>query len=90
MIEPRVWGILDSAAHRPEDNVSSAISRPQRSRRIDVTAPEESSKKSEVIKARDHFSSADDELQFDSDGFVAGDVTSKKALMSKIRDKKGS
>jgi hypothetical protein len=39
---------------------------------------------------KDHSSSADDELQFDSDGFVVGDVTSKKALMSKIRDEKGS
>ncbi len=34
--------------------------------------------------------STEDVLQFDADGFVVGDVTSKKALMSKIRDKKGS
>jgi hypothetical protein len=28
-------------------------------------------------------------LQFDADGFVVGDVTSKKALRNKIRGKKG-
>jgi hypothetical protein len=88
------WTPLSSdsptAFHRLEDDVSSAISRPQRPRRIEVTAPEGASEKSAVTKAREPFSSADDKLQFDSDGFVVGDVTSKKALMSKIRDKKGS
>ena len=87
------WTPLSSesptAVHRLDDDVSSAISRPRRPRRIEVTAPERTSEKSAVIKTRDPFSSTDDKLQFDSDGFVVGDVTSKKALMSKIRDKKG-
>jgi hypothetical protein len=77
------------AVHRLDDNVSSAISRPRRSRKIEVTAPEGSSEKSAVIKARNPLGSTDDELQFYSDGFVVGDVTSKKALRSKMRGKKG-
>ena len=77
------------AVHHMDDNVSSLISRPRRSRRIEVTAPEGTAEISEVNKAKDPLSSADDELQFDSDGFVVGDVTSKKALRSKIRGKKG-
>jgi hypothetical protein len=47
-------------------------------------------KKTAVVKVRDPFSSIVDELQFDLDGFFVGDVTSKKALMSKINDKNGS
>ncbi len=35
-----------TAVHRLDDNVSSAISRPRRSRRIEVTAPEGTSEKS--------------------------------------------
>jgi hypothetical protein len=54
-----------------------------------VTAPEVTSEKSGVIMARDSSRSTDDKLQFDSDAFVVGDVTSKKALRSKIRGKKG-
>ena len=76
--------------HRLDDNMSSAISRPRRSRRIEVTAPEGTSEISGVNKARDPSSSSDHKLQFDYDGFVVGDVTSKKALRSKIRGKKGS
>ena len=78
------------AVHRLDDNVSSDISRSRRSRRIEVTAPEGASGKSGVIMARDSSRSTDDKLQFDSDAFVVGDVTSKKALRSKIRGKKGS
>jgi hypothetical protein len=79
-----------TAVHRLDDNVSSVISRSRRSRRIEVTARDGTSEKSGVIKARDPSGSTDYKLQFDSDGFVVGDVTSKKALRSKIRDKKGS
>ncbi len=78
-----------TAVHRLEDDVSSAISRPQRSRRIEVTAREGTSEKSGVMNARDPFSATDYKLQFDSDGFVVGDVTSKKALRDKMRGKKG-
>jgi hypothetical protein len=78
-----------TAVHRLEDNVSSVLSKPRRSRRKEVTAPEGTSEKSGVVKARDPFSSTGDQLQFDSDGFVVGDVTSKKAFKSKIKGKKG-
>jgi len=78
-----------TAVHRLEDNASSAISRPQRSRKIEVTAPEGAPEKYGVNKESDPSSSSDHKLQFDSDGFVVGDVTSKKALRSKIRSKKG-
>jgi hypothetical protein len=75
--------------HHADDNVSSLNSKPRRSRRIEVTAPEGTAHVSGVNNAKDPSSSADHELQFDSYGFVVGDVTSKKALRSKIRGKKG-
>ena len=78
-----------TAVHRTDDNESSAVSRPRRFRRIEVTAPERTSEKCEVITARDSSNSSGHKLQFDSDGFVVGDVTSIKALSSKIRGKKG-
>jgi len=86
----RVSSEPPTAVHRLGDNVSSAITKPQRSRSIEVTAPEGTSEKSGVKKTRDPSSSSDHKLQFDSDGFVVGDVTTKKALRSKIRGKKGS
>jgi hypothetical protein len=43
-----------------------------------------------VGKAKNPLRSTEDKPQFDADGFVVGDVTSKKALMNKIRGKKGS
>jgi hypothetical protein len=76
--------------HHTDDNVSSLNSKPRRSRRIEVTAPEGTAEVSGVNKVKDPSSSADHKLQFDSYGFVVGDVTSKKALRSKIRGKKGS
>ena len=76
--------------HHTDGNLSSLNSRPRRSRRIEVTEPERTAEISEVNKAKDPSSSADDKLQFDYDGFVVGDVTSKKALRSKMRGKKGS
>lgn len=76
--------------HHTDGNLSSLNSRPRRSRRIEVTEPEGTAEISEVNKAKDPSSSADNKLQFDHDGFVVGDVTSKKALRSKIRGKKGS
>jgi hypothetical protein len=76
--------------HHTDGNVSSLNSKPRRSRRIEVTEPEGTAEVSEVDMAKDPSSSADDKLQFDYGGFVVGDVTSKKALRSKIRGKKGS
>jgi hypothetical protein len=78
------------AFYHTDDTISNLNSKPRRSRRIEVTAPEGTSEKSGVIMARDSSRSTDYKLQFDSDGFVVGDVTSKKALRSKIRGKKGS
>ena len=75
--------------HHPDNNVSNLNSRPRRSRRIEVTEPEGTAELSGVNKAKDPSSSADDKLQFDSYEFVVGDVTSKRALRSKIRGKKG-
>ena len=76
--------------HNTGDNVSSLKSEPRRSRRIEVTEPQGTAEVSGVIKASNPPSSTDYELQFDSAGFVVGDVTSVKALRSKIRGKRGS
>jgi hypothetical protein len=76
--------------HQTDDKASSLNSKPRRSRRIEVTAPEGTTEVSEVNKVKGASSSADHKPQFDSYGFVVGDVTSKRALRSKIRGKKGS
>ena len=75
--------------HHTDDNVSTPNLRPRRSRRIEVTEPEGTAEVSGVNKAKYPSSSADHKPQFDSYGFVVGDVTTKKALRSKIRGKKG-
>jgi hypothetical protein len=75
--------------HRADDNMSSVVSRPRRSRTIEVTSPEGTAEESGVTKVKDPSSPSDHKMQFDYVGFVVGDVTSKKALRSKIRDKKG-
>jgi hypothetical protein len=87
---PQLSSASPTAVDRSDDNVSSPILRPRRSRRIEVTAPEGASKEPGVVKARDPSNSTDHKLQFDSGGFVVGDVSSKKALRSKIRGKKGA
>jgi hypothetical protein len=87
---PRPLSSTSPTVDRSDDNISSGDSRPRRSRRIEVTAPEGTSEESGVIKVRDLSRSTDHKLQFDSDGFVLGDVTSKNALRSKIRGKKGA
>jgi hypothetical protein len=69
--------------------MSSVVSRPRRSRRIEVTSPEGTAEESGFTKVKDPSSPSDHKMQFDYVGFVVGDVTSKKALRSKIRDKKG-
>jgi len=67
-----------------------AISKPQRSRKIEVTAPDGASEEAGVTAAKNPPRSAEQILQFDADGFVVGDVTSKKALRNKMRGKKGA
>jgi hypothetical protein len=66
------------------------ISKPRQSRRIEVTAPGEASEEAEVIKAKNPPRSTEHTLQFDADGFVVEDMTSKKALRDKMRGKKGA
>jgi len=78
------------AADRSEDNMRGAISGPRRSKRIEVTAPEGTAEEAEVSRAKNPPRSNEPVLQFDADGFVIGDVTSKKALRDKIRGKKGA
>ncbi len=75
--------------HRADDNMSSVVSRPRRSRKLEVTSPDGTAEESGVTKVKDPSSPSDHKMQFDYVGFVVGDVTSKKALRSKIRDKKG-
>ncbi|MGA7075091.1 MAG: hypothetical protein WBZ42_00865 [Halobacteriota archaeon] len=75
---------------RSDDNMPGAISGPRRSRRIEVTAPEGTSEESGVTRAKNPPRSTEHVLQFDADGFVVGDVTSKKALRNKIRGKRGA
>jgi hypothetical protein len=65
-------------------------SKPQRSRKIEVTAPEGATEEAGVINAKNPPRSTEQTLQFDADGFVVGDVTSKKALRNKVRGKKGA
>ena len=78
------------AADRSDDNMPGAISGPRRSKRIEVTAPEGTAEESGVSQAKNPPRSNEPALQFDADGFVIGDVTSKKALRDKIRGKKGA
>jgi hypothetical protein len=75
---------------RSDDTMPGAISGPRRSRRIEVTAPEGTSEESGVTRAKNAPRSTEPVLQFDADGFVVGDVTSKKALRNKIRGKRGA
>jgi hypothetical protein len=79
-----------TAVDRSDNNTPGAISEPRRSKRIEVTAPEGTSEESRVTRAKNPPRSDEPVLQFDADGFVVGDVTSKKALRNKIRGKKGA
>ncbi len=65
------------------------ITQPRRSRKIEVTASDGASEESKGTTAKNPPRSTEHVLQFDADGFVVGDVTSKKALRDKMRGKKG-
>ncbi len=79
-----------TAVDRSDDNLPGAISGPRRSRRIEVTESERASGESGATRAKNPPRSTEPVLQFDADGFVVGDVTSKKAMRNKIRGKRGS
>ena len=79
-----------TAADRSYDKAPGADAGPRRSRRIEVTAPERSSEEAGAARVNNLLRSAEDKPQFDADGFVVGDVTSKKALRDKIRGKRGA
>jgi hypothetical protein len=87
---PPLSSVSPGAADRSDDNMPGAISGPRRSKRIEVTTPEGTAEESGVSRAKNPPRSNEPVLQFDADGFVIGDVTSKKALRDKIRGKKGA
>jgi len=66
------------------------ISEPRRSRKIEVTAPDGATEEARATTTKDPPRTKEHELQFDADGFVVGDVSSKKALRNKMRGKKGA
>jgi len=83
---PPVSSASQTVEHRSD---SGDTSRSQRSRNIEVTAPEGASAEAGVTTAKNPPRSTEQMQQFDTDGFVVGDVASKKALKNKIRGKKG-
>ena len=78
------------SADRSHDNASDAVSRRRPTRRIEVDASERALEDSERAREKNSTGSTEDVPQFDADGFVVGDVTSKKALRNKIRGKRGA
>ncbi len=84
---PPVSSTSKTVEHRSD---LSDTSRSQRSRKIEVTAPEGASAEAGVTTAKNPPRSTEQMQQFDTDGFVVGDVASKKALRNKMRGKKGA
>jgi uncharacterized protein (DUF2141 family) len=78
------------SADRPHDTASDSVSGRQPSRRIEVDASEVAPEEPRRTTAKNSSRSTEDVPQFDADGFVVGDVTSKKALRNKIRGKRGA
>ena len=91
-------GVFDAPALRHEppsgdrshDSASDAVSGRRPSRKIEVDASERAPVDPGRTRAKASPHSAEDVPQFDADGFVVGDVTSKKALRNKIRGKRGA
>ena len=78
------------SAARPRDSASDSVSGRQPPRRIEVDASERAPEEPRRTTAKNSSRSTEDVPQFDADGFVVGDVTSKKALRDKIRGKRGA
>jgi hypothetical protein len=78
------------SADHPHDSAPDAVSGRRPTRRIEVDASERAPEDSERAREKNSPRSTEVAPQFDADGFVVGDVTSKKALRNKIRGKRGS
>jgi len=89
MFDPPVLSKSPSGG-RPHDRASGSVFGRQPSRRIEVHESEVTSEDPRRTTAKNSSRSTEDVPQFDADGFVIGDVTSKKALRNKIRGKRGA
>jgi hypothetical protein len=83
-------GYESPSAERLRDNAPETAYRRRVSRRIEVDAPEQAPEEQDSPEVTNHPQPTEDALQFDDDGFVVGDVTSRKALRNKIRGKRGA
>jgi hypothetical protein len=90
VFDPHVLDYKSPSVDRSRDSVADTVSGPRRPRRIEVDASDLAPEEAASTKAKDSPHSTEDALQFDADGFVIGDVTSKKALRNKIRGKRGA
>jgi hypothetical protein len=78
------------SAARSHDSASDGVSGRRPARRIEVDASERAPEDPERAREKNSPRSTEDVPQFDADGFVVGDVTSKKTLRNKIRGKRGA
>jgi hypothetical protein len=90
VFDPLALRYESPSADRSHDNASGAVSGRRPSRRIAVNASERAPEDPGRNREKNSPRSTEDVLQFDADGFVVGDVTSKKALRNKIRGKRGA
>lgn len=79
----------NQSVDRTREAGSHAVAARRPSRRIDVNVPDSAPEEAAKARANDP-PSIEGASQFDADGFVVGDVTSKKALRDKIRGKRGA
>jgi hypothetical protein len=80
----------NASARAPDhlaDTAPNAVTRP---RRAEISPSKWAHWESEASVAEHPSRATEQTLQFDADGFVVGDVTSRKALRNKMRGKKGS
>lgn len=77
-----------TASDRLEESARGAVTR--RPRRAELSSSERTDWESEGSSAERPPRSTEHTPQFDADGFIVGDVTSRKALRNKVRGKKGS
>jgi len=90
VFDPPAMSYESPPAARSHDSASDAVSERRPARRIKVDASERAPEDPERTRAKNSPRSTEDVPQFDADGFVVGDVTSKKALRNKIRGKRGA
>ena len=85
---PRSKNESTVASDHLEDAAPNAVLR--RPRRAEISPSERTGWESEASVIDHPAQSTEQTPQFDADGFVVGDVTSRKALRNKMRGKKGS